>query len=280
MLLSALKCDDLGLSFAAVHDSFWTHAADIDTMNGVLRDAFVQIHSEDVIGRLAAEFEVRYNGCFYKKPVKAGTELASKLTELRKSPAYQAIIAKYAAGKGKDKCPLHAIELLIEKKRLRLLQSSDAEEVKEGRSMITPAALFEIYDHEDATPSEEFSGLALGDMSARQVGEDESADDKTSAEDTDNLSSDDKAEDMSIMDGMQDTDPTEKDAQAAELERRLQSATQEGSSARFASHLNSTVRKRAGGTNQFVWVPLTFPPVPKKGNFNVERLKESHYFFS
>jgi len=44
MMLSALECDTIGLTFAAVHDSFWTHAADVDSMNGVIRDAFIRIH--------------------------------------------------------------------------------------------------------------------------------------------------------------------------------------------------------------------------------------------
>jgi DNA-directed RNA polymerase len=29
-----------------------------------------------------------------------------------------------------------------------------------------------------------------------------------------------------------------------------------------------------------VWLPLTFPPVPKKGTWDVTRLRESKYFFS
>jgi DNA-directed RNA polymerase len=29
-----------------------------------------------------------------------------------------------------------------------------------------------------------------------------------------------------------------------------------------------------------VWLPLTFPPVPKKGDWDVARLRESKYFFS
>src|SRR6202000_559345 len=33
MILSALKASELGLTFSAVHDSFWTHAADVDSLN-------------------------------------------------------------------------------------------------------------------------------------------------------------------------------------------------------------------------------------------------------
>jgi DNA-directed RNA polymerase len=35
MLLTALKMRDKKLTFAAVHDSYWTHAADVETMSEV-----------------------------------------------------------------------------------------------------------------------------------------------------------------------------------------------------------------------------------------------------
>ena len=38
MLLTAMEMDRRGLSFSAVHDSFWTHACDVDEMNDALRD--------------------------------------------------------------------------------------------------------------------------------------------------------------------------------------------------------------------------------------------------
>lgn len=39
-----------GLSFAGVHDSFWTHAGSIEQMNKILRDAFVDLHSQVRVG--------------------------------------------------------------------------------------------------------------------------------------------------------------------------------------------------------------------------------------
>ena len=33
MMLTALKCKDAGIIFAAVHDSYWTHPSDINNMN-------------------------------------------------------------------------------------------------------------------------------------------------------------------------------------------------------------------------------------------------------
>lgn len=34
-----------GISFAAVHDSFWTHPCDVDQMNGFIREEFVRLYS-------------------------------------------------------------------------------------------------------------------------------------------------------------------------------------------------------------------------------------------
>src|SRR5579871_2286887 len=65
MLMSAIACNKAGLTFAAVHDSFWTHASDVDTMNIVLREAFIKMHSGDLVEKLRNEFMERYKGHQY-----------------------------------------------------------------------------------------------------------------------------------------------------------------------------------------------------------------------
>ena len=67
MILTALECHAAGLTFASVHDSYWTHAADIDTMSDMIRETFVRLHSQDILSRLREEFLLRYAG--YKVPV-------------------------------------------------------------------------------------------------------------------------------------------------------------------------------------------------------------------
>ena len=52
MMLTALECQKAGLTFAAVHDSFWTHAADVDSMNKAIRDQFLQMYSQPILERL------------------------------------------------------------------------------------------------------------------------------------------------------------------------------------------------------------------------------------
>ncbi|KAN0065347.1 DNA-directed RNA polymerase [Thecaphora frezii] len=67
MFLTALECHAAGLTFASVHDSYWTHAADIDTMSDLIRETFIRLHSQDILQKLRDEFLQRYAG--YKVPV-------------------------------------------------------------------------------------------------------------------------------------------------------------------------------------------------------------------
>lgn len=159
MLLSALECDELGLSFAAVHDSFWTHAADVNVMNRVLRDAFIRIHGEDVIGRLASEFQARYKGSLYLAKVDRNTDVAREIAALR-------------GGKRRTMQD----ELLLERERQRLLASSDPDEVQKGMEMTTPASIYEKFSTSDALVSEnELDEIALGNIpsSSKNLEDDE-----------------------------------------------------------------------------------------------------------
>ncbi|KAJ7088569.1 DNA/RNA polymerase [Mycena crocata] len=90
MMLTAIECRVQGLTFASVHDSYWTHASSIDTMSEVIRDTFIALHSSDVLKRLHQEFVDRYkgfkvplvhlrNGQLVKKLHAAGTRI--KVTE-------------------------------------------------------------------------------------------------------------------------------------------------------------------------------------------------------
>ncbi|KAL2176962.1 uncharacterized protein P884DRAFT_260472 [Thermothelomyces heterothallicus CBS 202.75] len=242
MMLSALECDAIGLTFAAVHDSFWTHAADVDAMNRVIRDAFIRIHQEDVIGRLKSEFEARYRGSIYRAKIDSSTEVAKKIIDWRKKSRMGA----------KD-------ELLLERRRQILLRSLDPEEVRQGKEMVTPASIFE--------------SMATPDMVANDV---------------------DPEEMLSV--GAEDEDGDGPDGEPIEREDVRNKVT-EGLK-NFAAHL-----KELHGTNYFVmemnkpkrkkersgskpvsqvelWLPLTFPAIPKKGDFDVTQLKDSKYFFS
>jgi DNA-directed RNA polymerase len=49
MMMTAVACREAGLNFAGVHDSYWTHACDVDTMNRILREKFVELYNTPIL---------------------------------------------------------------------------------------------------------------------------------------------------------------------------------------------------------------------------------------
>ncbi|TYZ68673.1 hypothetical protein PybrP1_007405 [[Pythium] brassicae (nom. inval.)] len=61
MLMTAVKClEDDGIAFAAVHDSYWTHASSVDTMNVRLREQFVELYEQPLLEDLLTELRLRF----------------------------------------------------------------------------------------------------------------------------------------------------------------------------------------------------------------------------
>jgi len=265
MILSALRCDELKLSFAAVHDSFWTHAADIDAMNHVLRDAFIRIHSEDVIGRLAAEFAARYKGSIYLAKIRPGTVLAKKINKWREGNRN----VKNDRNEGDDISgmakPLRSSkvrELLAERRRMRLLESSDPRDVAEGKKMVTPGSIFEEMAAEtDLAKSEELEALGLGEIDSNDAGS------KTD----EGLDQHSEIVDMSNVDGVENPLPGGTAANTAlcgDVEDGVFSERMDGIASKpmgtFAETIVGKSRSQARSKWQWAWLPLTFPSVPKK----------------
>jgi DNA-directed RNA polymerase len=231
MMLSALQCHDLGLTFAAVHDSFWTHAANIDVMNSVLRDSFIRIHAEDVIGRLATEFQARYKGSMYLAKIDQSSAAGKKIAALRKKSRRSL----------KD-------ELLLEYERRNLLNSPEPLLVEQGMAMVTPATIFEEMSADGALlPPVEKDELAASDL------EDELSEDFVESEVAQPTDED--------GDGVASADITEGgDGNPASRFLKLM---------RRSSFEETVVSARPGKktkqkpTTQ-IWLPLKFPPVPKK----------------
>lgn len=80
-------CDsrDAGLTFASVHDSFWTHPSTVDEMNGILRKTFVELHSRPLLHELLAHFQRTYPGIVFP-PVPPRGNL--DLQEIKNSPYF------------------------------------------------------------------------------------------------------------------------------------------------------------------------------------------------
>lgn len=241
MLLSALKCTEQGLTFASIHDSFWTHACDVDEMGVILRDAFVAMHKDNVVGRLREEFQTRYKGNMCLQPVLAHSEVGKKVTAMRKA----------ATEKGNAES-----ELAQEAERLRLLRSEDSEERAKGEAMETPGSIVAMADASAFHLPNEIATQKLGHIP-------DAADYEATNSDADDAS-DPAAEAKEAAGAAEEQDPDVAAAAAAKDAREVAKNVSKG----------KTYSRKV-----FVWMPLTFPEVPPKGAFDVEKLKQSTYFF-
>lgn len=281
MMLSAIKCDDLGLTFAAVHDSFWTHAADVDSMNVVLRDAFIQMHSEDVVGRLLAEFEARHGGSLYLAQVSMDTDFAKRITEWRRRVIRSEIVNPFREltrqqGRVKDGAETYkrqqVCEALLERQRMRLLRSEDPEDVKKGRAMETPISIFEEMNAYEALESEVESLPGLGDVSPGEKAGVRGVKKPYSLQSAPVLGKPgeridldkedhDEEHDREALDTDHEHEVEEKEEDHGE-ETGYDTKTSDGKRTFEKAVGQKDTRQRSRAT--WVWLPLTFPKVPKK----------------
>ena len=247
MLLSALKCDEMGLTFAAVHDSFWTHAGDLEAMNRILRDAFIRMHSEDIIGRLAAEFSARHKGCMYLASVPARSSVGRRIIALRRSLKRENRISRQNG---------RVAELMLERRRLRLLASENPAERMEGEAMITPAKVFTETADEDLLPLEEPEYVGIGRLLPTRVAKLQ-ADEQLDVGDIGNIDTIDTMEPFRDGGAAFTEDETDLDDEQADIE--------EDPEARVKKEKKEIARRKARDAQKtWLWLPLTFPPVPKK----------------
>lgn len=243
MLLSANKCHELGLTFSAVHDSFWTHAGDIDTMNRVLRDEFVRMHSDDIMQRLAAEFQIRYSKNVFLAQLKRDSAVAKAITAHRNKT---------------KKHPRSAVsklsELVLEHKRLTLLASDDPAKQEEGRAMVTPASIFENFPNADDAFNTKQS---LGETAIGHVPKDIES------------SEADKSTIDKLSDELNSTTPGQSQDEFgvpddAEFDVPVDDATAPAEASANAEAGAEKPKKQYSPTPVWVWLPLTFRAIPEK----------------
>lgn len=258
MLLSALKCDEAGLTFAAVHDSFWTHAADVPQMSSILREAFIRMHSEDIMGRLVEEFRARHSGFMQATKVWADSPLGKRIVALR----YSMGPARNSAGKRITRAK-H--ELIEEYQRLRLSNSTDPMEREKGEKMVTPGSLFAQVEPGSA------------DLLAEEEEEEVPAHVAVAKEDLEMLA---EGRDSAGQGDVLDEESSAVPSSPAEEMLSTRSDVGESRTSQAAPSVGTGKKKKRKRQMLNIWVPLTFPPLPEKGELNLSSLKDSPYFFS
>jgi DNA-directed RNA polymerase, mitochondrial len=249
MMLSAVKCHDVGLSFAAVHDSFWTHAGDVPRMNAILRDAFVHMHSEDIITRLSEEFKQRYKNFLCVRLVPSASVLGIKIKSMRSQKRKRggAIVGLPS---------LH--ELVAEYDRLRLLQSEDPEERKRGEEMVTPGSLLSALEPD--SPDLAIPETEIIESIEESLSPDASHSEQIEATNTERLV----------------VDATENPQSDATVNDTIDTTLEESG----ANPKAKPVKQKKRINYIKIWAATEFPAVPKRGDFDVSMLKKSDYFFS
>ena len=291
MFLTALRCDKVGLTFAAVHDSFWTHAGDVDTMNIIIREAFIKMHSENIIERLRAEFMARYKGYMSLASVHQSSVLGRKIRAWRRTQGMEEMTRATSSHR--------PAELLLEMKRLRLLSSEFAAKREEGREMVTPGSIYEqstIPERHHATRP----GIPtiLGQTATRKsklkaneelhVGNIQNAEPAATDEREQLLLDEEKEEEEAVEEDLevaQDLESLSEDQMDAmtpdspdQLAHHLKVGEVETTTVLSSEDKLDTTwirqqqqrrrRQRIESVKKnaktYVWVPLVFPPVPKK----------------
>lgn len=284
MLLSALKAQEAGISFSAVHDSFWTHAADVDTLNTLLREAFIRMHTEDIIGRLLAEFNTRYKGHYYLAYIKKDTPLSKAILAYRLQLVSDGLTRKELHTRSPDE--LRHLELLREVRKDKLMASEDPKERAEGEAMVTALSLYREFDGEQYLYHRDSLGeTAIGSVPAN-------------IEDAalERAMSSDMADDVDLQSTLDPLTATFDDPEKLNGGHKSYSATNQASSDADTELKDVDVKAtldeaqnpeklkgpipRSVQSQTWIWLPLTFRPVPQKGDFDVTRLRDSTYFFS
>ncbi|KAF9951524.1 DNA-directed RNA polymerase [Mortierella alpina] len=214
MLMSAAGCVEAGLTFASVHDSYWTHACDVEVMNEVLRKQFILLHSNNIMENLQNEFMERYKDYLY--PV---TLVVANPGE----PVGEGMIAW------------------------------DDERIRRKNARIeSPAGALSGKDEflqDPAAPKDE-------PLSSSSVG---------SSKDNNNMFhfGDEEDDEHDLSSVIIEEDEAELEAEAKAMGKALRKGKKKATNKLFHS-----------------WDPISFPPLPDRGEFDVRKVAESDYFFS
>ncbi|KAL9650381.1 hypothetical protein ABK040_016448 [Willaertia magna] len=60
MFMTASACKKENIEFASVHDSFWCNAGNVDQMNRIIREQFINLHSQPLLEELLNTFQKLY----------------------------------------------------------------------------------------------------------------------------------------------------------------------------------------------------------------------------
>ncbi|KAH9476822.1 DNA-directed RNA polymerase, mitochondrial [Psilocybe cubensis] len=242
MLLTAIKCNERGLTFASIHDSYWTHACDIDTMSEAIRETFISLHQSDILNKLQHEFLTRY--AMHYIPVH---ELVSR----HKSRPSLLLEKLHHAG---------TVVYTSEEDAGLLKPLGSLVEVTEDSSKW--AKLMEMRKAVAAEGEDEDAALVAAAQEGKKVkkgkGKPRGRPKKAGAEDGEGV--------------VEDLEDDEVDVALREMENEEEMELDD--------ELEQMLMNTRGQGGVYIRLIDLIPPLPEKGDFEVEAIKASPYFFS
>jgi DNA-directed RNA polymerase len=217
------------------------------------------MHSEDIIGRLAEEFKTRYAGAMYLAEISSQSVVGKKIREWRVELAKSRGRTVYNGETRKYVPPYE--EIALEVKRQKLLASQDPAEIKQGQEMVTPTSIW--LEHQDHNAIISSRRAALGDTTIQKANATARVKREAQAAGLDKDKLEDLTESIPHEDVTEQADSLPEETKSAD---NVKKSASKPSTSPFA-HVTA-------------WIPLSFPPPPKKGTWEVSRLRESKYFFS
>lgn len=83
LLMTCLASQQAGIAFVAVHDSFWTHPGDVETLSRLIRQEFVRLHKSEIITNLRLDLKHMNQNAYQVVWVESNSDFAERLRELR-----------------------------------------------------------------------------------------------------------------------------------------------------------------------------------------------------
>ncbi|KAJ7206038.1 DNA/RNA polymerase [Mycena pura] len=255
MMLTAIECRVQGLTFASVHDSYWTHASSIDQMSEIIRDTFIALHSSDVLQKLRDEFVTRYEG--FQVPL-IHLKNGGLIKQLRVAGSRIYVTPEQAPG-------LSAISELLEVSETKppMVETKKVYDNLDG--LLAQLGGEEVLSEDDA----EVEVVDGGDAFGLEDPPADAAPPKRRRRMTKKALEADAAERESMRALLDElVPPTEQDPQDPAPD------------AKAAARKLADARAMAQLMGKFVNLTDVLPPLPKKGSFDVASIKDSPYFFS
>ena len=255
MLLTALECSKNKITFASIHDSYWTHAGTITQMNEIIRDTFIALHESAILQRLRQEFVDRYKD-FYVPTISLRSESIRSRIEL---PTSVAVVADSEEAQ-LELQKLEGHEVTLEGVEMDLSQKEAGENLESGSSV----------DADTSSASDSSSPLESSLSRDSDPAITESLVTETSAE------SELPTEPAKPARRKRRTKEEMEAEKALSAQRRAEQAAEKKRLKLEAKEQ----RAQASIQSKFVRLVDLLPSLPEKGDFDVKTIKKSKYFFS